>query len=114
MHNQPLTEATFGSAWANAVALYASYQLTEKMTLYGRGEYASTDLPAGYITQTSGKRGVLALTGTVQYDLWANVLSRIEFRWDHVEHGMAFGGTEAGAPTRENAFMLAANVIYKF
>jgi hypothetical protein len=40
----------------------------------------------------------------------------VEFRWDHVEHGMAFGGADAitGAPTRSNAFLLAANIIYKF
>ena len=25
--------------------------------------------------------------------LWANVLSRVEFRWDHVEHGTAFDNT---------------------
>jgi hypothetical protein len=57
-----------------------------------------------------------AVTATVQYDLWKNVLSRIEFRWDHSEHGMAFGGVDANTegPNRSNAYMLAANIIYKF
>ena len=25
------------------------------------------------------------LTATVQYNLWANVISRVEFRWDHAD-----------------------------
>jgi Putative beta-barrel porin-2, OmpL-like. bbp2 len=57
---------------------------------------------------------IYAVTATAQYDLWKNVISRVEFRWDHVEHGLAFGGTTTGTPTRENAYLLAANVIYKF
>lgn len=116
VHNQPLTQATFGSAYANATAIYASYQLTEKMTIYGRGEYASTDLPAGYITQTTGTRGVFATTATVQYDLWANVLSRLEFRWDHVSKGdPAYGTVNAdGIGSKKDSYILLANIAYKF
>ena len=62
------------------------------------------------------------ITATAQYDLWKNVLARIEFRWDHAEHGKAYGGTAVAndgegpgfAPAADNAFLLAANVIYKF
>ena len=63
---------------------------------------------------------VFALTGTVQYDLWKNVLSRLEARWDHdASGGKSFGGqfTSGGGavlPTRSNNFMLVANLIYKF
>jgi hypothetical protein len=46
--------------------------------------------------------------------LWANVLSRVEFHWDHVEHGDAFGSDSAGDPTRPNDYMLALNLIYQF
>ena len=57
-----------------------------------------------------------ALTETVQYDLWKNVISRLEFRWDHSANGQnAYGGTTAGsAPGLKNAFLVAANLIYKF
>lgn len=101
------------------VAFYASYQMTEKLSFHGRYEYVDGDIDQGFAGLASvgnfGRGNALdAVTLTAQYDLWKNVISRLEFRWDHVEHGMAFGGTEAGAPTRENAFMLAANVIYKF
>jgi hypothetical protein len=51
----------------------------------------------------------------VQYDLWKNVISRLELRWDHSLSGReAFGGTNPGQPNRDNALLLAANVIYKF
>jgi hypothetical protein len=68
-----------------------------------------------------GSSKVVAVTGTIQYDLWKNVLSRIEFRWDHSADGLnAYGGTpEAGStspvpPTRKNSYILLANVTYKF
>jgi len=60
---------------------------------------------------------IWAMTATAQYDLWKNVISRVEFRWDHADNGKLFGGTSnssAGGPSRRNAFMLAAQVIYKF
>ena len=59
---------------------------------------------------------VFALTETVQYDLWKNVVSRLEFRWDHsLSQGDADGGTAANpAPGLRNALLVAANFIYKF
>jgi len=37
----------------------------------------------------------------------------LEVRWDHAANGTkVFGGTSS--PTRKNALLLAANVIYKF
>jgi hypothetical protein len=103
---QPLS----GASYANAFAFYASYQLTEKMTLYGRGEYATSD------TAVFGTSKVVATTATLQYDLWKNVLSRIEFRWDHSADGSnAYGGVNAtDAPTKQNSYILMANVVYKF
>ena len=66
-------------------------------------------------TFTSDPAKILALTATVQYDLWKNVISRLEVRWDHSLTGNdTFGGTVAGEPSLKNAWMLAANVIYKF
>ena len=110
------TYVSIPDAWA--LGLYGSFQATEKMTFLVRGEHLSANHDAG---------NIYALTATVQYDLWKNVLSRLEFRWDHAEHGMMFGGTPVnistlatapnplGAdPDRANAFMFAANVIYKF
>lgn len=87
---------------------YASYQATEKLSFNGRGEYFVTDGGAGLDTK------LCEFTLTAQYDLWKNVLSRLEFRWDHSDSGPAFGEDSSGSPNRKNAFMLVANVIYKF
>ena len=111
-------QALGGANYANATALYASYQATEKLSLHARAEYASSDAltapPAS--TPILGAREVFATTATVQYDLWKNVLSRIEFRWDHAASGSpAYGGEGVGAaPTKRNSFILLANVSYKF
>lgn len=96
---------TFGSAaWVNALAVYGSFQATEKLSLHARGEYAWAD--AGL---TGANHSVYAATGTIQYDLWKNVLSRLEVRWDHVNGGLF--GQDA---TKKDNVLLAANVIYKF
>jgi hypothetical protein len=115
--SQPLS----GSSYANAVALYASYQATERLSLHARGEYASSDALTSAGTPLLGASRVFALTGTVQYDLWKNVLSRIEFRWDHAADGSdAYGGTPVAgstAPvpgTKKNSYILLADISYKF
>ncbi len=108
-----------------SLALYASYQMTEKLSFHGRFEYLNGDVdkPAGAslgpIFGDGGTRSgnaIYATTLTAQYDLWRNVISRLEFRWDHAEHGNMFGGPDSvtGLPNRDNAFMLGANIIYKF
>jgi hypothetical protein len=76
--------------------LYASYQASEKLSFHGRGEYLKGDASTGV-----DDLEVYALTGTIQYDLWENVISRLEIRWDHcIDSGMGsgvFGGqTSAG------------------
>jgi len=115
--SQPLSQ----SSYANAVAVYASYQATEKLSLHARGEYASSDALTSAGTPLLGASRVFATTGTVQYNLWKNVLSRIEFRWDHAADGSeAYGGTPVAgstAPvpgTKKNSYILLANITYKF
>jgi len=119
--------AGFPDADAWAAAVYASFQPEgSKFGVHLRGEYASHTSPGVVTTTPSGQNlvfpaKVFAITGTVQYDLWKNVLSRLEARWDHdATGGKSFGGTFdgatglAGAPTKANSFMLVANLIYKF
>jgi len=110
-----------GQTWA--VSGYASYKLTEKLSLHGRAEYFKDS--SGFLSYPMQSTSeflalhtdqVVDLTGTIQYDLWKNVLSRLELRWDHAmsDHN-AFGGMfDGSAPTRDNAWMLAANIIYRF
>jgi hypothetical protein len=125
------------SHWANAFALYTSFQATEKLSLHLRGEYASTDtaLLGGTIDPDSdvvgdefgpinGSVKLFALTGTLQYDLWKNVISRLEIRWDHQAgdgDSVGFGNhtrdidDEIVSPAhKRNNVLIAANLIYKF
>lgn len=101
--------AAVTSAHADAVSIYASVKATEKLTVLVRGEHFEQSITPGSTTASR----VLALTGTVQYDLWANVISRLEGRWDHDADGGLVKSFGSGND-RKNAFMLAANVIYKF
>ncbi len=101
---QDLGGADGSDAWT--LAGYLSFQASEKLSLHGRAEWVEAD--AGSIlsfgtlpTDTE----VLSLTGTVQYDLWANVISRLEVRWDDVD---------GGAAGSEDTIGIYANMIYKF
>ncbi len=124
----------------DSIAGYASYKFNDKQpgqegfsSLNARFEYASGSaleglwaINNGYIPPASdiafaGHSAVIALTGTFEYDLWANVMSRLEVRWDHVagdanpgNSGDALGGEVVGAPNKLNEVLIAANVIYKF
>jgi hypothetical protein len=97
------------SAWV--AGLYANFQATDKLSLNLRGEYLSN---AGAGLYTSFEGAAEELTATAQYNLWANVISRVELRWDHVEHGKAFDATPQGSVAHDNAVMLALNLIYQF
>jgi hypothetical protein len=105
---QPLTADQSG--YANAVGLYVSYQLTEKMAVFARGEYATSNVRSTFLANK-----IFETTATLQFDLWKNVLSRLEFRWDHSADGSSpFGGTETGAGTLHNSYILLADIAYKF
>ncbi len=125
-----LTDSTVGNNEeedATAWSLYASFQATEKLSLHLRGEYAETDtaLLGTGTGLTGGNSKIIALTSTLQYDLWNNVLSRLEVRWDHQAGdgdmsgwgNNTAGGGGSGTPatyTKRNNVLIAANIIYKF
>jgi hypothetical protein len=87
-----ISEGVVGDAWS--LAIYASWQTTEKLSLHGRLEQVDFAEGGGDIT---------GLTLTAQYDLWANVISRFEVRYDDQE---GTGGEDA-----TGAFL---NFIYVF
>jgi len=108
------------AAYQNATALYATWQVTEKLSLNGRGEYF-TESKVNTFGGLPSK--VVAFTATAQYDLWKNVISRLEARWDHQADGTgrAYGTASStgffnnpDGASRRNAYELIANIIYKF
>ncbi len=108
-NNQTAANANNDSGYV--VGLYSSFQATDKLAFNLRGEYydlaGGTTTYAPYAT-TNGKGE--EVTATLQYNLWANVISRAEFRWDHADSGTAFSNTGGCA----DSFLLAANLIYTF
>lgn len=109
---------TPGSYWAQAIAGYVTYQATEKLKLNNRVDYFS-----GSDGSLAGLAGVapnvqdklLSETFTVDYSLWANVITRAEFRWDrNLASDKTYGGLAGVADGDRNAFTVAANIIYKF
>ena len=60
-------------------------------------------------------------TLTLSYNLWNNVISRLEVRWDHaLNDSGGFGGSIPNGTGgliqghEDNAVLVAANIIYKF
>src|SRR5213594_246562 len=116
MNGPPLAFAAPNTAgYANAATLYTSYQATEKLKLNGRAEYTTATKGFWYAPGTSGNEKLFGLTGTLDYALWANVVSRLEARWDHSLTGdQPFGGTAATPGGQKNVVTVALNLIYKF
>jgi hypothetical protein len=118
-------------SWANAIDLYSTFQATDKLSFNSRGEFfwqSNLNGPVG-AGGAGGANKIFAITETIEYDLWKNVMSRIELRWDHQagapEGGIIagnyngiYGGqaTASGIPigTKHNNYQVIANVIYKF
>ncbi len=105
------------------LGVYGTYQASANMSFNMRAEYfsssaSSADVVNLYNTASGVGNGGEEFTATVQYNLWANVMTRAEFRWDHVEHGNWFGASPAGAnegdPMKNDDFLLALNIIYQF
>jgi len=123
--------ANVPQSYANAIDLYGTFQATDKLSFNSRAEYFWQSRNTGPV---GGANKIFAITETIEYDLWKNVMSRIELRWDHQcgdpEGGItagnyngAFGGqfqSGPGAPangvtgTKHNDYQLIANIIYKF
>jgi hypothetical protein len=103
---------TLSDNYAYAIAGYLSFAATEKMTVNARLDYTKgsdgTFYDAGAVNN-SDPNSLFGLTGTLDYQLWANVLSRLELRWD-----TAATSDEPFANGSKNAITLAANFIYLF
>jgi len=107
------TKGLNNATYANALAGYATLRM-EKWQFSNRAEYATGTVGTWYFSSSARPNNkVLADTFTVGYDLWQNVTTRAEFRWDHDLTGQA-NGNEPFGDRDNNALSLALNVIYKF
>lgn len=114
-YNDP-TNTSLGAyeGYANALGGYVIWQISDKLKLAGRGEYATgtSGTYTGNYTPGAGGEEFFGLTATLDYSLWANVISRLEFRWDKdLSNDNSFGSPEDPS---NDAYQLALNIIYKF
>ena len=120
-----IDKLTLGVAWdhlnirksttdVDALAVYLSLKTCEKSTLNARVEY----VVAGQGDEAAGEG--FATTLTFDYKLWANVVSRLEYRWDHdLNAAKGAAKTPQAGPTpavasRNNGHSLTAQIAYKF
>lgn len=109
--------------YQNIIGLYASYKATEKLSFHGRAEWWNSSFNDDYdnFSSAEGCTDYYELTFTTQYDLWANVVSRLELRWDHnCDYDNIGGYTDfSGESPRfvsgeEDSVGLYLNIDYKF
>jgi hypothetical protein len=124
------TGMTYADSWAESLAAYVSFQVTEKLKLNGRADWAKGFNGSavggyhgafGYTSAGDDRNELFSLTATADYALWKNVISRLEFRWDTtLTSDTPFGGTVAAAGGTQpvdgdkTAVSLLANFIYQF
>lgn len=98
--------------YAAAFAAYLTYQFSEQLKLGLRGEYAQGSNGTWGAPSPDGEE-LFGVTATLDYGLWANVLTRLEFRWDK-DLSDGAGGFGTAASPEDNAVVLGLNILYKF
>jgi hypothetical protein len=105
------------------VALYASYKLTKVITLSARGEYLHEDAaynPKFGISDVPNDDFSETLTAT--FNIWDNLLTRIEYRYDHLTTGATnngfgnvfFAGDKNNVATYGNQDEISIEAVYSF
>jgi len=143
--NSPWKDVTFGAAFdyvqnlngqyyvANGVnhfhideyifGLYNTIKATDKLSFNSRAEYWEVDGMSEKTGNYAGGDGGISLTETVEYDLWANVVSRLEVRYDKATSGIGNNGGEnsdvsilpnGALVSNSSSFGVYANLVYKF
>ena len=85
--------------------LYLGRRLNERLWLNLRGEIFRDGDRLFSAESSAEQTDGHGLTATLDYQLWENVISRLEYRWDHYD---------SPVNGRENAQALHLNLIYEF
>ncbi len=104
-----LANGSFDGSYGNAISAYVNVQATEKLKLNGRFEYA-TSSGGVFVPGGINDEKIVGVTGTADYALFANVVSRVEVRWDTVVSGSSLRAFDGD----KNDVSVALNLIYKF
>jgi len=105
------------NTWWGA-ALYASYKVNKVITLSARGEYLHSD-PAEFekfgAFQTNADD--FSETLTASFAIWDNLLTRVEYRYDHVVNSAQFDPTvvgQVGSATYQDQNEISLEAVYSF
>ena len=134
--NSPWKDVTFGAAFDYVqnlngttepglhgddyiFGLYNTIKATDKLSFNTRGEFWEVDAKGGNNGSSLGSDEGISLTETVEYDLWANVVSRLEVRYDKVIESDYASDIGYVLPTgviidNPSSYGVYANIIYKF
>jgi hypothetical protein len=97
------------------VAMYASYKVTKVFTLSARGEYLHEDAA---LNPKFGVAGVnnddFSETLTASFNIWDNLLTRVEYRYDHYTNGSTGGPLLNATGTFGSANEISLNAVYSF
>ena len=101
------------NTWWGA-ALYSSYKVNKVITLSARGEYLHED------AANNPKFGVAGISNddysetlTAAFNIWDNLLTRVEYRYDHLTNG-AVGPATARVGTFTNQDEISVEAVYSF
>jgi hypothetical protein len=106
--NDYLSKDTGG--YANATSFYLSFFASEKLSFHNRIEYAVSNGTTWDSAGTGQDEELLGETFTIQYDMFENVLTRLEARYDHSLEGDIYGS----AANDDSSLSLMANIVYMF
>jgi hypothetical protein len=109
------TGAGDSNTWWGA-ALYASYKLNKVITVSARGEYLHSD-PANFEKFGATETNVddFSETLTVSFAIWDNLLTRAEYRYDHVVNGTNIQtGDTIGEATYQDQNEISLEAVYSF
>jgi hypothetical protein len=104
------------NTWWGA-ALYTQYKVSKLLTLAARGEYLHED---SAINPKFGVAGVsnddFSETLTASFNIWDNLLTRVEYRYDHLTNGSTVG--VVGAPNNVGTYTdqneISVEAVYSF
>jgi len=98
------------------IALYAQYKLNKVITLAARGEYLHSD--AGEFEKFGAfdtNVDDFSETLTASFAIWDNLLTRAEYRYDHVVNGTIFpSGNSVGQATYQDQNEVSLEAVYSF
>jgi len=111
------------------IALYSKYQFNKVVSLAGRAEYLHEDpaanpkfnpdtaetnpnSPTGILS--AGNQDDFSFTATLAFNIWDNLLTRVEYRYDHIYAGDEGGAGGVGSAYKSDQNELSLNAVYSF